>query len=64
MHDHLALATPFAANIFLAGNQMIAPSAPAFAQALLIQCAWIAVLAALIALVWRAALRKILREGI
>lgn len=61
---HAAVVTPFAANIFLAGNQMIAPSAATFGQALLAQLFWIAVIAGLIALVWRAALRKILREGI
>jgi ABC-2 type transport system permease protein len=59
-----ALATPFAANLFLAGNQMLAPSAASFGEALLAQLAWIAILAALIALMWRAALRKILREGL
>ena len=61
---HLAVVTPFAANTFLAGNQMIAPSAAGFGEALLAQFAWIAVIAALIALLWRAALRKILREGL
>lgn len=59
-----AIVTPFAANLFLAGQQMIAPSAARFGEALLAQLAWIAVLAALIALLWRAALRKILREGL
>jgi ABC-2 type transport system permease protein len=61
---HAALATPFAANLFLAGNQAIAPSAASFGAGLLLQFAWIAVLSCLIALVWRAALRKILREGL
>jgi ABC-type uncharacterized transport system permease subunit len=61
---HAAVVTPFAANLFLAGNQMIAPSAAGFAEALLAQLAWLAVLSALVALLWRAALRKILREGI
>ena len=60
---HAAIVTPFAANIFMAGNQMIAPSAHAFGEALLAQFIWIAVLVGLIALIWRAALRKILREG-
>jgi len=61
---HAALVTPFAANLFLAGNQMLAPSAAGFGAALAAQLAWIAILAALIALLWRAALRKILREGL
>ncbi len=59
-----AVVSPFAANLFLAGQQMIAPSASSFGEALLAQLAWIAILAALIALMWRAALRKILREGL
>ena len=59
-----AAATPFAANLFFAGNQMIAPSAQGFAQALVLQLFWIAALGGLVALVWRAGLRKILREGL
>jgi ABC-2 type transport system permease protein len=59
-----ASATPFAANLFFAGNQMIAPSGSVFAQALLMQVFWIAALAGLVALVWRAGLRKVLREGL
>ncbi len=61
---HAALVTPFAANLFLAGNQMIAPSLCGFAEALLAQVVWLAILAALVALLWRTALRKILREGV
>ena len=61
---HAAVVTPFAANLYLAGNQMIAPSVAGFAQALAAQLIWIAVLVALIALLWRAALRKVLREGL
>ncbi len=61
---HAALATPFAASLFLAGNQMIAPSLGGFAEALLAQIAWLAVLGTLVALLWRAALCKLLREGI
>ena len=61
---HIAMATPFAAGVFVAGNQMIAPSANTFALGLLLQAIWIALLAALIALVWRAGLRKVLREGV
>jgi len=60
----VVVVTPFAAQTFFAGNQMIAPSAVTFGYALLAQLAWIAVIAVLIALVWRAALRKILREGL
>ena len=59
-----AAATPFAANLFFAGNQMIAPSAQSFGHALVLQLFWIAALGALVTLVWRAGLRKILREGL
>jgi ABC-2 type transport system permease protein len=61
---HFARGTPFAAGLFVAGNQMLQPSAAGFAQALALQAIWIAVLAVLIALVWRAGLRKVLREGV
>ena len=59
-----AAATPFAVYLFAAGRQMIAPSAAAFAGSLAMQICWIAALSALVALVWRAGLRKILREGL
>lgn len=61
---HAALATPFAAYLFLPSRQMIEPSAASFTETLAIQLVWIAVLSALVALVWRAGLRKILREGL
>jgi viologen exporter family transport system permease protein len=61
---HFALATPFAASLFVAGNQMLAPSVASFAAALMMQAVWIALLGGLIALVWRAGLRKVLREGL
>ena len=59
-----AMATPFAASLFVAGDQMIAPSAARFGEALILQIVWIALLGGLIALVWRAGLRKVLREGV
>jgi ABC-2 type transport system permease protein len=60
----IAIVSPFAASIFLPGNQMIAPSATAFAAALAAQVVWIVALSGLIALIWRAGLRKVLREGV
>ncbi|MEI9994755.1 MAG: ABC-2 family transporter protein [Rhizomicrobium sp.] len=59
-----AAVTPFAANLFVAGNQMIAPSAAAFAASLALQLIWLALLSGLIALLWHAGLKKILREGL
>ncbi|MBV9540024.1 MAG: ABC-2 family transporter protein [Alphaproteobacteria bacterium] len=61
---HLAVGSPFAASIFLPGNQMIAPSATAFGEALIAQIVWIVLLSGLTALIWRAGLRKVLREGV
>jgi len=61
---HFCEATPFAANLFFAGNQMLEPSGQSFAVALLAQLFWIVVLSGLIALVWRAGLAKVLREGL
>jgi ABC-2 type transport system permease protein len=61
---NLAIVSPFAASIFMPGNMMIAPSATGFAEALVAQLAWLAALAGLVALIWRAGLRKILREGV
>jgi ABC-2 type transport system permease protein len=61
---HIAIVSPFAASIFMPGNMMIAPSATAFAEALIAQIVWLIALAGLTALIWRAGLRKILREGI
>ena len=61
---HTARLTPFAANIFFAGNQMLAPSATGFVEALMSQLFWIVLISGLIALLWRAAMRKILREGV
>lgn len=56
--------TPFAAHIFYAGHQMIAPSLDGFVEAFAAQLFWIAVLTVVIALIWRAGLHKILREGL
>jgi ABC-2 type transport system permease protein len=61
---HAGVVTPFAANIFFPANQMLQPSAQTFAEGLFAQVAWVVILSALIALVWRAGLRKVLREGL
>ncbi len=61
---HAAVVTPFAATLFLAGEQAIAPSLASFANGLAAQIVWIAILSGLVALVWRAGLRKVLREGV
>ncbi len=60
----LAMATPFPTYLFLPGRQLLEPSAAGFAEALVLQLVWIVVLSGLTALVWRAGLRKVLREGL
>ncbi len=61
---HAGLVSPFAANIYFAGNQMLAPSAETFVLSLLAQLVWIAILVLLVALAWSAGLAKVLREGL
>ena len=61
---HAAIVTPFAATLFVAGDQALAPSLAAFGRGLAAQLVWIVLLSGLIALVWRAGLRKVLREGV
>lgn len=61
---HIAIVTPFAATLFVAGNQAIEPALASFARGLIAQLTWIAILSGLVALVWRAGLRKVLREGV
>ncbi len=60
----IAVVTPFAAHTYFPGNEAIAPSATLFVQGLATQLAWLAVLAGIIALIWNAGIRRVLREGI
>jgi ABC-2 type transport system permease protein len=59
-----AAATPFAANTFYPALQAIAPSRAAFFAALEAQLFWLAALSFLVALVWRAGIGHVLREGL
>ena len=59
-----AVVTPFAAHTYFPGTEAIAPSAALFAQGLTAQLFWLAALAGLIALIWNAGIRRVLREGI
>jgi ABC-2 type transport system permease protein len=61
---HAAVVTPFAAHTFFPGTEAIAPSASLFVQGLASQLVWLAVLAGIIALIWNAGIRRVLREGI
>lgn len=60
----VAEASPFAGQLFWPSSQLIAPSAVALARTLALQAAWIAILALVIAAVWRAGVRRLLRRGI
>jgi len=56
-----AAVSPFAAHMFWPAELTLAPSAAGFARALAAQTTWIALLIALIVLIWRAGLRRVLR---
>jgi len=61
----IAWASPFGAHLAFAGAAIIAPPAwPDFAAALAAQLFWLAALSGLAALIWRAGLRKTLRDGV
>lgn len=59
----VAKASPFAAHLYWAGAQMIAPSLGGFLAGAAWQIAWIALLGAACFGLWRAGLAKVLREG-
>jgi ABC-2 type transport system permease protein len=58
-----AEASPFAAHLYGTGRQALAPSLGAFGQGVAWSLFWIAALAVLCDLIWRAGLAKILRQG-
>lgn len=60
----LSAESPFGAALYGPGQQVLTPSAELFWRTLGLQCAWIAILAGLCALIWRAGLRKVLRQGV
>jgi ABC-2 type transport system permease protein len=59
----LSEASPFGAALYWPGLQALTPSAGLFWRTLALQAAWIAILSALAAVIWRAGLRKTLRQG-
>jgi ABC-2 type transport system permease protein len=59
-----AVMTPFAAHTFFPGTEAIAPSASVFLWGLAAQLFWLAALSLIVALIWSAGLRRVLREGI
>jgi ABC-2 type transport system permease protein len=61
---NVAKATPFGAHLYWVGVQALTPSPALFLTAARWQILWIIVLAALCALLWRAGLRRALKEGL
>jgi len=59
-----AKATPFGAHLYWVGVQALTPSMGLFWTGIGWQILWITVMAALCTLMWRAGLRKALREGL
>jgi ABC-2 type transport system permease protein len=62
LHD-IAAASPFAAHLAFAGQEVLTPSLAAFGQALAAQAAWFVALVLAAALIWRAGLAKLMRGG-
>jgi ABC-2 type transport system permease protein len=60
---NIAAATPFGAHLYWVGVQALTPSLGLFLAGIGWQVLWIIVVAALCALVWRAGLRRALKEG-
>jgi len=56
--------TPFGAHLAFAGQAAIGADAAYVVRALALQGAWIAVLAGAAALVWRAGVARVVREGV
>ena len=60
----IAKYSPFAAHIFFPAAQIIAPSTSGFVEGLALQLLWLVIVGLLVALVWQAGIRRVLREGI
>jgi ABC-2 type transport system permease protein len=60
----LCAASPFAAHLYWAGRQVLAPSFSAFAEGVGWCVLWMAALSLLNLAIWRAGLARVLREGL
>jgi viologen exporter family transport system permease protein len=58
----IAEASPFAAQLYWPAAIVTAPGIATISQALTMELLWVAILAALLALVWQAGLRRLLRQ--
>jgi ABC-2 type transport system permease protein len=61
---NIAENSPFAAQLYWPAVIVIAPTAATVSHALLMQVLWIAILAMLLAFIWRVGLKRVLRNGV
>ncbi len=61
---NVAECSPFAAQLYWPAVIVIAPGTATVSRALAMEVLWIAVLAALLAMIWRVGLRRVLWEGV
>jgi ABC-2 type transport system permease protein len=64
LFHQICAASPFAAHLYWAGRQVLAPSFTAFAEGVGWCVLWIVALSLLNLAIWRAGLAKVLREGL
>jgi ABC-2 type transport system permease protein len=60
----IAEASPFAAQLYWPAVIVIAPGMATVSRALMMEVLWVAILAALLALIWRIGLTRLLRQGV
>ncbi len=61
---HIAEYSPFAAQLYWPAVIVIAPGAATVSRALAMEVLWIAILTILLALIWRAGQKRLLRDGV
>ncbi len=61
---HVAEASPFAAQLYWPAVIVISPGVATVSRALTMEVLWIVILAAVLALIWRTWLRRLLRQGV
>lgn len=61
---HIAMATPFAAQMYWPATMATTPTLAIFVQALLLQLVWIALLSLLVLWIWSRGVARVLREGV
>ena len=61
---HIAENSPFAAQLYWPASIVIVPDTTTILRALMMEGIWIAILSTLLALIWRAGLQRLLRDGV